>query len=577
MSEFSGTLGVSTRERGHQFAVWAPNAKAVSVVGTMNDWNPEAHPMQAIDGGIWWCDIDGCENGAEYKFQIQTADDEPLLKNDPRARKLTNSIGNSVVYDDDFEWEVTDFELPPVHERVIYEIHIGTFNKPEDGNGTFASAIEKLPELQALGVNVVELMPINEFAGDISWGYNPAHPYAVEEAYGGPDGLKRFVDAAHKAGIGVVLDVVYNHFGPSDMDIWQFDGWSENDKGGIYFYNDHRSATPWGDSRPDYGRPEVRSYIYDNALMWLSEFKADGLRMDMVPYIRCVSGADTGEDDIPEAYELIQKINGDIRERFPHKMTIAEDLHEHHFITDAIEDGGCGYTNQWDATFLRPIRITLAQTNDEYVDLQKVEGSLLHIYSGNAYARVVYTESHDEVANERARVVEQIAPGNVDSDYFARQKGMLAGALTLTSAGIPMLFQGQDFKEAGWFNDENDLDWSRKERFAEYAEAYKQLVALRKNTNGNSAGLTGGNTEIVHRDDDNKVIGYKRSNDVGSQNVYVYIQLSNNTTDNYRLDGLAPETACLFAWSDGLKTEELEENDGYVKMLPYSIMIFAEK
>ena len=126
---------------------------------------------------------------------------------------------------------------------------------------------------------MIELMPVNEFAGDISWGYNPAYPYAVEEAYGGPDGLKEFIDASHGLGMGVVLDVVYNHLGPSDLDIWQFDGWQENDKGGIYFYNDYRSATPWGDTRPDYGRQEVRDYLTDNALMWVNEFHADGLQL----------------------------------------------------------------------------------------------------------------------------------------------------------------------------------------------------------------------------------------------------------------------------------------------------------
>ena len=137
---------------------------------------------------------------------------------------------------------------------MIYELHVGSFTAPDGGLGTFASLTDKLDHLVELGVNAVELMPVMEFAGDRSWGYNPAHLFAVESSYGGPDALKRFVRTCHQRGIAVIIDVVYNHFGPSDLDLWQFDGWSENDKGGIYFYNDWRSSTPWGDARPDYGR-----------------------------------------------------------------------------------------------------------------------------------------------------------------------------------------------------------------------------------------------------------------------------------------------------------------------------------
>ncbi len=127
-----------------------------------------------------------------------------------------------------------------------------------------------------------------EFAGDRSWGYNPAHPFAIESTYGGPAGFQRFVKAAHQKGIAVLVDVVYNHFGPSDLSLWQFDGWSENGMGGIYFYQDWRANTPWGDTRPDYGRREVRQYIRDNALMWLEDYRCDGLRFDATAYIRNV-------------------------------------------------------------------------------------------------------------------------------------------------------------------------------------------------------------------------------------------------------------------------------------------------
>jgi 1,4-alpha-glucan branching enzyme len=141
-----------------------------------------------------------------------------------------------------------------------------------------------------------------------------AHPFAVESIYGGPDALKRFVKAAHEHGIAVLVDVVYNHFGPSDLDLWQFDGWSENGKGGIYFYNDHRSQTPWGETRPDYGRGEVRQYLRDNALMWFEEYHADGLRWDMIVYIKSIDGNEGNPaNDIPEGWSLMQWINVEIQ------------------------------------------------------------------------------------------------------------------------------------------------------------------------------------------------------------------------------------------------------------------------
>ena len=129
-----------------------------------------------------------------------------------------------------------------------------------------------MPYLRDLGINAIEIMPVAEFPMSISWGYNPSQPFSVESALGGPRGLHEFVKAAHAHGIAVILDVVYNHFGPGDLDLWRFDGWSRCDHdGGIYFYDNARAHTPWGDTRPDYGRPEVRQYIRDNALFWLEQ------------------------------------------------------------------------------------------------------------------------------------------------------------------------------------------------------------------------------------------------------------------------------------------------------------------
>ena len=172
-------------------------------------------------------------------------------------------------------------------------------------------------------------MPPFAFAGEISWGYNPAHLFAIESGYGGPDAFKRFIRAAHEHGIAVIVDVVYNHLGPSDLDLWRFDGWSENDGGGIYFYQDVRAITPWGTTRPDFGRGEVRTFLRDSALTWLEEFRCDGLRFDSTLYIRTIDG-DPGNDAsaIADGWSFLAWINDEIRARQPWKLTIAEDLQD---------------------------------------------------------------------------------------------------------------------------------------------------------------------------------------------------------------------------------------------------------
>ena len=253
------------------FRVWAPNAQHVAVIGDFNDWDDQSHPMQSETGGTWYVSIPEAIPGQTYKYRIFNGD-KVLDRIDPRARQVTNSVGCAVIPDLEFDWGNDEPKMPDWNKAVIYEMHVGTFQRPsEDQVGSFDQIPKRFDYLKRLGVNVIQVMPVAEFAGDLSWGYNPAHLYAIESAYGGPMAFKRFVKAAHENGFAVIVDVVYNHFGPSDLDLWQFDGWEENGNGGIYFYNDYRSHTPWGDTRPDYGRGEVRSFIRDNAMMWLQE------------------------------------------------------------------------------------------------------------------------------------------------------------------------------------------------------------------------------------------------------------------------------------------------------------------
>lgn len=527
-----GILGSRIQDEGGvEFSVWAPHAEKVWVVGDFNEWEAEKNPLEPSDEGFWKGLVPEAATGAEYKFVIKN-NGSTLWKNDPVARQVTNSAGNSVVYDDDtFDWgDDAQFEMRPWNELVIYEMHLGTFHRGEnkDTAGTFDDAIERFDHLVDLGVNAIELMPVAEFAGGQSWGYNPAYPCAVESDYGGPDALKRFVKAAHERGLAVIMDVVYNHFGPSDLDMWQFDGWSENGGGGIYFYNDWKARTPWGDTRPDYGRGEVREYIRNNALMWLDAYHCDGLRFDMTFYIRSV---DDGAE-IPEGWSLAQWINRDIAEKHPHALTIAEDLRSNDWITRPPEEGGAGFGSQWDEQFVHPVRAVLSAQEDEHRSMEAIAKAVSYSYNGEAFQRVVYTESHDEVANGKSRV-----PTEVDEfdgkGFWARKRSALGACLAMTSPGIPMIFQGQELLATGYFEDGNELDWEGGKWNPGMVRIYRDLIRLRTNRDGVTGSLQSAALDLIHVHDGDKIVAYARGE--GDDRVMVVLNFSQQTWEGYRI------------------------------------------
>lgn len=521
-------MGALVHDGGVAFRVWAPHADEVHVVGDFNEWNDTATPLASEGNGNWYADVAGAQAGQEYKYLIRNGDNA-FHRIDPQVRQVTNSVGNGVIYDpESFDWQGDDFTIGNHNELVIYELHIGSFAPSGDGGvGTLGDAAARLDHLEQLGINVVQIMPVAEFAGDMSWGYNPAHVFAVESAYGGPDAFKEFVRQAHARGMAVVLDVVYNHFGPSDLDLWQFDGWSEDGKGGIYFYNDWRSETPWGDTRPDYGRGEVRQFIHDNALMWLREYHLDGLRYDMTPYIRSVRA--DGED-LPEGWSLLHWVNSSIREQFPGKILIAEDMHRDPRITQT-DDDGAAFHAQWDSSFVHPVREAVITPDDASRSMQDVVHAVTMRYNDNAFHRVVYTESHDEVANGRARVPYEIDEGD-STGWYAQKRSTVGAALALTSPGIPMIFQGQEFLEGGWFRDDVPLDWAQNEEFHGVVRLYRDLIMLRRNAAGLTKGLTGHNTEILHGDEERNTLAYHRWADGGPRDsTVVMVNLSHDSVE----------------------------------------------
>ena len=587
--------GATLHEKGCHFRVWAPNADEVFVVGTFNNWNKTALPMTVRKEGIWDLDIPDVKADDEYRYRIVNGGNE-YLRIDPYARRVTNSVGNAIIRDIRIISEMKPFTPPPQNELIIYELHIGTFGKEEgmEGPGTLEGAIRHLPYLRDLGINAVEIMPLAEFAGGYSWGYNPAHIFAVESDYGRPRVFRRFVEEAHKLGIAVILDVVYNHLGPGDLDLWQFDGWSENDMGGIYFYNDWRAKTPWGDTRPDYGRKEVREYIRDNALMWFCEYNVDGLRWDMTAYIRNVHGRDNDPgSDLPEGWSLMQWITKEIKETRPAALNIAEDLQNNPSLTKYAEDGGAGFDTQWNARFVHNVRKNLLAADDAHCDMAELREAVLDRYYLNAFERIIYTESHDEVANGKARIPEEVDPGSASS-WVARKKSTLGAALVFTTPGIPMIFQGQEFLEDDWFHDQDPLDWSKIERYPGILQLYKDLIALRKNTAKHTGGLTGQEVDVYHVNQEKNIIAFHRWSRGGpGDSVVVVANFSSQPQENYPVRFPASGQWMVRFNSDSSfydpefgntgnseiiaeTGENGEHPQGWIRIAPYSVIIFSQ-
>jgi 1,4-alpha-glucan branching enzyme len=525
-------MGAIPYKGGTTFRVWAPNASAVYVTGNFNGWSTTANPLSPEGNGLWSADVSGASVNQQYKYVINN--NGVYWRTDPRARDVVDSRGNGIIVSSDYPW--TPFTPPSWNDMVIYEMHIGTFTGGDDV-GTWQTAVARLDHLQSLGVNAVEVMPIAEFAGDYSLGYNPAHLFAPESIYGSPGNMRNFIEQCHQRGIAVLIDVVYNHLGPQDLDqsVWRFDGYSaQADTGGIYFYEDDNRFTPWGNTRPNFASGPVRSFIRDNVMYWLTEFNMDGLRMDGTAYIR---QRDIGGPDIPEGWSLMQWINDEIDAAFPQKISIAEDMRNNEWITKTTGAGGAGFDSQWDAAFHHKLVPALTTSFDEYRNMWDVRDAIVHLYNGWDIQRVIYTESHDEVGSSsgQSRVPEQIWPGNA-GHYYPKKRSTLGAGILFTSPGIPMLFMGQEFLEDGAWNDFNSLDWSKNTTYAGIKLLYADLIALRRNFAGLTRGLTGKNVNVFHVNNTAKVIAYHRWWNGGpGDDVIIAANFSNQAFTNYNI------------------------------------------
>jgi len=540
---------------GVTFRTWAPNAATVHVAGQFNGWNITSMPLYNEGNGVWSRDVSVAVAGHHYKYVINGN----LWRRDPYGRHIFGSdTRNSIIHNPSaFNWGANAFTMAPMKDLVIYEMHIGAFYDPTPGNGQvgrFTDAIQKLDHLAGLGINAVELMPISEFPTATSWGYNLSYPFAIESSYGSPDDVKAFVKACHERGIAVLMDVVFNHWGPDDNDwsLWQYDGWPPSSTyGGIFFYGVPDLCCTWWGPRPDYSRPEVREYILENLLMWRREYRISGFRWDAPQFILYTDNTRT--IPVPDGSNLINYAIQSVSNEFPGTLNIAEDI-----------KGVVGFDSHWDLGYLATLLATAAESSDDNRNMFNLATAI-----NGDMRRIVFTESHDSTGdlNNGKRLPADIDPANPES-YWARKRSTLAAAIALTSPGTPMLWQGQEMLATNQFSDIRPLDWSRTNTFASIKRLYRDLIHLRRNMQGVSGGLSGDGTGIFVLNNNHKLIGWRRydTNQPG-QDVVVLVNFHNTTRTNYTI----PMPAAG-AWYVHVNTDDPEYGNDYEGAGPAVIM-----
>ncbi len=403
-----------------RFSVWAPQSRELSVV---TGSEAQAHPMRSRPGGWWSADVPEAGHGSDYAFVIDGAEPVP----DPRSLWQPNGVhAASRVYDHNrYAWSDPPWRGLALPGAVLYELHVGTFT----AEGTFDAAITHLDHLADLGIDAVELLPCNGYGGHHGWGYDGVDLYAVHEPYGGPDGLKRFVDACHRRRIGVVMDVVYNHLGPAGNYLARF---------GPYFTGTH--ATPWGTAvnLDDAYSDEVRRFLIDNALMWLRDYRCDGLRLDAIHELRDDRAIHFLEELAVEVESLASM------ERRPLCLIAESDLNDPRVIRPRIS-GGYGIDAQWCDDIHHALWATLAGERQGYysdfgplpVLAKALDQAFVHDGDWSSFRKrshgrppvgatapqfVAYLQNHDQIGN---RAIGDRAAATLPDGLLVRRRALL--------------------------------------------------------------------------------------------------------------------------------------------------------
>lgn len=558
-------------EEGVYFAVWAPNAAAVSIVGDFNEWDENATPMERLEPlGIYQIFLTGIKVGDIYKYCVTAQDGKKTLKADPYGFQAELRPNNASVVADisDFKWhdsrwmkkrEKFDDKKNPMF---VYEVHPGSWKKheqtEEDEDG-FYNYREIAHELAAyvkdMGYTHVELMGIAEHPFDGSWGYQVTNYFAPTSRHGSPEDFQYFMDYMHEHNIGVILDWVPAHFPRDAFGLAEFDGTC------LYEYADPRKGEhpDWGTKVFDYGKTEVQNFLICNALFWLEHYHVDGLRVDAVASMLYL---DYGREDgqwVPniyggnenlEAIEFFKHLNTIVKKRNPGIVMIAEESTAWPKVTDKAEYGGLDFSLKWNMGWMHDFL--------EYMKLDpyfrkynhtKMNFAMVYAYSEN-YMLVL---SHDEVVHLKCSMIEKM-PGSYEDKF----KNLMAGYAFMTGhPGKKLLFMGQDFGQHREWSEKRELDWFLldKEPNRHLQTFVKELLHLYKNNKClYEYDCYPEGFEWINADDgDRSIFSFVRHSESGKSNMLFIINFTPVERPDYRVGTTCRRKHTLVLNSDDKK------------------------
>ncbi|MBT9820690.1 1,4-alpha-glucan branching protein GlgB [Clostridium sp. MCC328] len=536
---------------GMYFAVWAPHAKAVGVVGDFNGWDPDAAPMSPLaDSGIYEAFIPGVGLGELYKFAITTQEGMILFKADPYAVHAEFRPGTASITEDingfkwdDAAWMETRKKADPVKSPMaIYEVHLGSWRKKDrpqkEGYYTYMEAAHELADyVKKMGYTHVELMGIAEHPYDGSWGYQVTGYYAPTSRYGTPKEFMYFVNYLHKKGIGIILDWVPAHFPKDAHGLADFDGQP------LYEYADPRKGEhpDWGTKVFDYSKNEVKNFLIANALYWVENFHVDGLRVDAVASMLYLDYGRSdgnwvpnkyGENKNLEAIEFFRHLNSVLTGHLTGAMMIAEESTAWPGVTKPPEEGGLGFTFKWNMGWMHDFL--------EYMKLDPYFRKFNHnkMTFGITYAtseNYILTLSHDEVVHLKCSMINKM-PG-LNGDKFANLK---AGyTFMMGHPGKKLLFMGQDFGQYHEWDEKVSLDWyladeplhkDLQKYYSDLLHVYQKYPALwQMDSDWN------GFQWINANDGDRSIFSFIRRDETGKKNLLFVINFTPVARDDYRV------------------------------------------
>ena len=521
---------------GFVFRTWAPQAQSVRVTGDFNFWNEEDLPMQQVGHGVWEAFSKFAQAGQRYKLCVKTKDGRTIYKTDPYGNRcgVLPDTASIIEADDGFVWHDSLYRARRRKENVlrrpvnIYEVHAGSWKRHEDGSVLSFRELagELLPYVKDMGYTHIELLPIMEYPYDPSWGYQITCYYAPTHRYGTPQDLKYFIDEAHKKGIGVILDWVPAHFPKDENGLYEFDGtccYELSDP----TMNEHPD---WTTRIYDYGKPEVRSFLISNACYWLTQFHADGIRVDAVASMLYLDYGKEPGQWVPnkpnrfggrenlEAIDFLRQLNAAAFQAEPSVMMIAEESTAFPLITKPDYDGGLGFLFKWNMGWMNDmLRYMSLDPLYRKGDHNALTFSMTYAFSEN----FILPLSHDEVVHGKCSLIGKM-PGNYD-DKFNNLRVLYA--YQMAHPGKKLNFMGSEFAQFIEWNFKQGLDWlllgyEKHEKMQHFVKTLNRFYLEHRELWENASDW-GGYKWTEPDDRDNSVIAFRRKDRKGRELVVV--------------------------------------------------------